>query len=65
MPTQIRFEDGLFRRLKKSHLPGSRVLVISGENADAPYGFTNLLKNILTEQQVKILQKVSVLLGML
>ena len=52
MPTQIRFEDGLFRRLKKIHLPGSRVLVISGENADAPYGFTNLLKNILTEQQV-------------
>lgn len=52
MPTQIRFEDGLFRRLKKSHLPGSRVLIISGENADGPYGFTNLLKNILTEQQV-------------
>lgn len=52
MPTQIRFEDGLFRRLKKNHLPGSRVLIISGENADGPYGFTNLLKNILTEQQV-------------
>ncbi len=52
MPTLIRFEDGLFRRLKKSHLPGSRVLIISGENADGPYGFTNLLKNILTEQQV-------------
>lgn len=52
MPTQIRFEDGLFRRLKKRHFPGSRVLIISGENADGPYGFTNLLKNILTEQQV-------------
>lgn len=52
MPTQIRFEDGLFRRLKKRHFPGARVLIISGENADGPYGFTNLLKNILTEQQV-------------
>lgn len=52
MPTQIRFEAGLFRRLKKNHLPGERVLIISGENADGSYGFTDLLKNILTEQQV-------------
>lgn len=52
MPTQICFEAGLFRRLKSSHLPSKRVLIISGENADGAYGFTDLLKNILTEQQV-------------
>lgn len=52
MPTHVEFGEGLFRKLKRAQLPGHRVLLLSGEKMDRLYGFTNLLKNILTEQGV-------------
>lgn len=52
MPTQLQFDEGLFRRLGRFPLPGSRALVVAGGGAVRSLGLVNLVQSVLSEQNI-------------
>ncbi len=52
MPTQIRFNCGLFRRLPELAFPGTRALIVTGGNAIHTFGLLNLLRSQLQERHL-------------
>lgn len=52
LPTQIHVENGLFRKVAHSHIPGSRVLIVCGGEEIHRLGILSMLQHTLEEQRI-------------
>ncbi len=52
MPTQLQFDEGLFRRLGHFPLPGSRALIVTGGGAVRSLGLIHLVQSVLSEKNI-------------